>query len=135
MKNLRLYPPVKVVGQDFTGVKSVTVPHQSMTLKEIIKRFIRKESLPLEKQGFYSEKYGDLEKMQYEDITVQMERAEDLKAGMAAVKDREKKAREKKAKESPSGGSPPPTLPVGTPPAGTPDPFFPAGTPPTGQGA
>jgi len=74
---MRLYPKVAIVGQSFTGVPSVTVPNQSMTLKDIIARFIRRESLPIgNSQAMYAEGLGDLEKMAYSDITVQMEKAD-----------------------------------------------------------
>jgi len=62
MSTLRLYPPVKVTGQSFKNVKRIVLPSQSMTLREIIKRFIRKESLPIEKDGIYEDRYEDLEK-------------------------------------------------------------------------
>lgn len=55
------------------------IPNQSMTLREIIKRFVRKESLPISKEGHYEDRYGDLEKMSKQDITTQMEMAEVLK--------------------------------------------------------
>jgi len=74
---MRLYPKVAIVGQSFAGVPSVTVPNQSMTLKDIIARFIRRESLPIgNSQTMYAEGLGDLEKMAYSDITVQMEKAD-----------------------------------------------------------
>lgn len=97
MSNLHLYPPVKVRGKSFKGVKVVSVPNQSMTLAEIIKRFKRRESLPVEKQGFYEDRMGDLEKMSREDITVQMERAADLKQKIKAAEKRmETKAKKQK---------------------------------------
>lgn len=76
---MHLYPTVKVKGQSFNGVKEMTVPSQSMSLKEIIRRFVRRESLPISKEGFYSEQMGDLEKISNADITEQFERVEQLK--------------------------------------------------------
>lgn len=79
MKKLRLYPAVIVAGQSFKGVKISVLPSQSMSLQEIIKRFVRKESLPIEKPGVYSENHGDIEKMRYEDITVIEDRGRSLR--------------------------------------------------------
>lgn len=64
----------------------MVVPDQSMGLKEIIKRFIRKESLPIQKQGFYEDRFGDLEKMANEDIVVQLERAKEIGDYLARAK-------------------------------------------------
>lgn len=114
MSNIRLYPPVTVKGQSFEGVKICTVPNQSMTLKDIIKRFMRKESLPIEHQGVYAEGFGDLEKMSREDITTRHERAANLKPKLEkAWKD--KKEKEGKV-ESPSVPATPPS-PMPAPPA------------------
>lgn len=74
MSKLILYPAVKVTGQDFSKSKKHVVPRQNMTLKEIIKRFVKKEALPQMKEGVYNEDYDiDLEKVQREDITVKEE--------------------------------------------------------------
>lgn len=97
---IRLYPHRKDNGQDFTKDKIVTMPNQAMTLREIIRRFVRKESLPLEMEGFYSEKFGDLEKMSRQDITVKMERAEAIKTKL------EKGAKAYKARTQAGGESP-----------------------------
>jgi len=53
----------------FKKVQKVTVPNQSMTLREIIRRFTRKEPLAIEKQGFYETRFGDLDALQRMDIT------------------------------------------------------------------
>ncbi|MEM2002859.1 MAG: hypothetical protein QXT77_09465 [Candidatus Methanomethylicaceae archaeon] len=87
--NWHLYPSRKVVGQDYTNVKKIVVPNQSMTLKEILRRFVRRESLPVEKQGMYAEGFGDLEKMMHEDFTVQEERINELKKKVADAKEKE----------------------------------------------
>lgn len=80
VRPIRLYPQVVVSKQSFKGTKVCTLPDQSITLKEIIKRFLRKEALPISKEGLYEDRMGDLEKLANEDITVQMERAQELKA-------------------------------------------------------
>lgn len=105
---MHLYPIVKVIGQDFSKEKSVTVPQQSMTLREIIKRFVRGESLPISKEGTYEERMGDLEKLARADITVQMERVDWLKGRLdAAYKAAEASAGKGLPVESPSLGTPP----------------------------
>lgn len=88
---LRLYRPVKVIGQDLSKEKEITVPNQNMSLKEIIQRFMRRESLPVMQKGMYRDDLGDLEKMQNEDITVQMERADDLRTKIKNAETRMKK--------------------------------------------
>lgn len=110
---LRLYPEVKVKRQSFVGHKVHTIPSQCMTLRDIIIRFTRKESLPVEKQGVYIDNMGDLEKAQHEDLTVKHERAELLRQkiakGEAAAKLREEEAAErKKALESAASLAQPP---------------------------
>lgn len=106
MRNLRLYPSVQVARQSFKGVKTVTVPNQSMSLKEILKRFVRKESLAVEHDGFYADNLGDIEKIRNEDIIVQQERAEELKASILKAQKREEKkkadAEKKKAEQTKS---------------------------------
>lgn len=85
---MRLYPNVVVKGQSFKGVKITVVPNQSMTLKEIIKRFIKHESLPIIKEGTYSDKQDlDLEKFIQEDIVVRHELVEDHKQKVKGMKD------------------------------------------------
>lgn len=115
---IRLYPKVDVRGQDFRDVKVLTVPDQSMSLREIIKRFMRRESLPVEKQGIYATGLGDLEKIRNADITVQLDRAAQIQAAIAKGQANDAERR-KKAKESASGGPPPTSSPssVQVPPA------------------
>lgn len=69
---------VEIKGQDFTGEKVHTVPNQSMTLQEILKRFVRREQLPVMKDGVYETRFGDLEKLKNADITEQLDRADQL---------------------------------------------------------
>lgn len=94
---MRLYPNVVVKGQSFEGVKVVTLPMQSMTLQEVIRRFTRKESLPIEKVGVYEDRFGDLEKRSKMDIHDQMELAAGIKESIRKSKktENEKIAREK----------------------------------------
>jgi len=93
MKELALYPDRPTVKkQSFKGCKIVTVPSQNMRLREIITRFIRREALPVMHEGVYSTRMGDLEKLSKEDITVQMERVEELKANIAEGQKRVKDA-------------------------------------------
>lgn len=79
---MRLYPPVAVKRQSFKGEKILTIPSQSMSLHEIVRRFVRREALPLMKEGTYETRMGDLEKLSREDITVQMERVQELKSNI-----------------------------------------------------
>lgn len=77
---MRCYPKVNLAGQSFKGSKKFVVPSQSMTLKEILRRFVRKESLPISQEGVYDDRYDyDLEKLAKEDITVREEVAEEMR--------------------------------------------------------
>lgn len=102
VKKYSVIPRVEVRGQSFKGVKRSVVPNQSMSLREIVTRFIKKESLPISKEGIYSEVHGDLEKIQHEDFTEKMDRINDLKSkvkkGQSAEKERLKKEGEDKEK-------------------------------------
>lgn len=69
MKRLILYPEVKIQGIDFSKEKVVVVPDQSMSLHEIIKRFTRRESLPVQREGFYESRFDDLSKYHALDYT------------------------------------------------------------------
>lgn len=73
------YRTVAVKRQSFKLEKRITVPQQSMTLHEIIRRFVRREQLPVLKEGTYETRMGDLEKLAKEDISVQMERVEEIR--------------------------------------------------------
>lgn len=99
MMQTRLYPSRPIVGQDLSKEPIIVVPNQSMSLKDILKKFMRRESLPVEKQAFYAENLGDLEKLAKADITVQLERAADLKQKIARGEKafEEKNAAEKEA--------------------------------------
>lgn len=63
----------------FLGCKRSVVPNQCMSLAEIIKRFVRREPLPVAKEGVYEERFGDLEKIARTDITEQMEKVVELR--------------------------------------------------------
>lgn len=92
--------PAKVVGQSFKGVKRQTVPNQSMSLREIVQRFVRRESLPMSKEGVYEDRFGDLEKLSKEDIFIQMEKVKELQGQIAAFNKRQQdKAEKQKADE------------------------------------
>lgn len=81
------------------------VPNQSLTLKDIINRFIRKESLPIGREGTYNENLGDLEKIAREDIVDQKERAANIRSTLERVQ-KAHEAREKKKVESSTPASP-----------------------------
>lgn len=100
---VRCYPDVKVRRKSFKGVKRITVPNQSMSLREICQRFIRREELPLSKDGFYTTEHGDLEKLAKADFTVRAERLREVKAKVAAyqkAEDEKKAAAVKAAKDA-----------------------------------
>lgn len=92
-KQWRLYPDRQIVGQDLSKEKSVVVPNQSMTLKEILRRFVRRESLPIERQGIYAEGFGDLEKIMHEDFTVQEERLNEVRKKVENAKEKDARAK------------------------------------------
>lgn len=88
-----LYPTArKASRKSFIGVKRQTVPNQSMSLAEIVRRFIRREPLPVSHEGFYESRFGDLEKLSKADIVEQMSKVDELKAHIKAFKERQKKA-------------------------------------------
>jgi len=114
MSNMHLWPRVIVVGQDFSKEKSLTVPNQNLTLRDILLRFIRKESLPVEHDGTYAENLGDLEKMQHEDLTVRHERAQNIRNRLRDVKNYHDNL-SKKPVESPAPGPTPSGVVTGSP--------------------
>jgi len=89
---IELYPKVVVKGQSFKTSIKHAIPSQSMSLAEILRRFVRREQLPVSKEGIYTTQMGDLEKIAREDIFDQRERFE-------ALSDRIKKA-EKRTKDA-----------------------------------
>lgn len=110
---IRLYPPVKVVGQSFVGTKVLTVPNQSLTLKDVIRKFVRREALPIMHEGTYSEgDHGDLEKFATLDFTEQEEIVEAQKKKVSRFKEqlekRQKEKLEKHEKENQGKSDTPP---------------------------
>lgn len=69
-----------------------------MSLNEIVRRFVKRESLPMSKEGLYEERFGDLEKLAKADLVEQMERVEQLKSQIAAYKKRVKEDEERRVK-------------------------------------
>lgn len=110
-KKLRLYPSRTVKAQLFKGVKVNTLPNQSMSLKEVLRRFTRRESIPLAKDIFYEQRFGDLEKFQHEDIFVQEERIKELRAFGERIKKQEEE-RKKQKDPVPPKDPPPPATPA-----------------------
>jgi len=108
--NIRLYPPVRKIGQSFKGVKRCTVPNQSLSLKEIVKRFIRREQLPVAKNGVYEERFGDLEKISKMDIYDQMEVVKDLDSKIKAFIERDKERSDKAKADALASPAPPPIV-------------------------
>lgn len=98
---MRLYPTVVVEGQSFKGCKVYTVPQQNMSLREIIKRFVRREQLPVSHSGVYIENLGDLEKLARADIFERVEHAKELKEYIAKAKVRMEDLQKKKVADAP----------------------------------
>ena len=64
MRKLVLYADrPKVPGTSFKGCKKHVVPDQSLSLSEILRRFVRHEALNISKEGTYAETDYDLEKV------------------------------------------------------------------------
>lgn len=79
---------------------------------------MRREPLPLLRDGVYEERFGDLEKLGKADIVEQMERVELIKAQIAAFQRRQDEAAAKATTQStPTGSS---GAPVSTPAGGEP---------------
>jgi len=108
MSQLQLYPTVKVVGQSFSGEKLVTVPDQSLSIRQILVRYVRRQVLPVSREdGIYVEGLGDLEKISREDMVDRDARIASVRAKVAAV-------RPKKV-ESPAPGPTPSGVVTGSP--------------------
>lgn len=88
--NKLVFIPVldEVKGQSYKDQPIVVVPNQSMSIQEIWRRFTRREAVPAEKEGIYTDKLGDLEKLRDADITVRHERAATLKEKIKAAQKR-----------------------------------------------
>jgi len=72
--------------QLFKGVKVMVLPNQTMSLKEMLRRFVRREVLPVEKQGIYYESDYDLEKLAKEDRVDQEAILSEMKEVVAGKK-------------------------------------------------
>lgn len=88
---VRLYKIPVTKGKSFKGARKHVMPNQSMSLREIVQRFVRRESLPISKEGLYEERFGDLEKLKNKDITEQMDKVEELKTQIDGFTKRQKK--------------------------------------------
>jgi len=86
--HLYITPPRK--RQDLSKSPKITIPNQSMSLKEILRRFVRREALPIAREGTYEHRMGDLEKLKNADIVDQMERVSELKANIQEAVKRKK---------------------------------------------
>lgn len=64
-----LCSPKPAKGQDYRGVKVLTVPNQAMTLEEILTRFVRGEALNIGREVNYYDSDDDLEKVAKGDLT------------------------------------------------------------------
>lgn len=102
-RKIVLYPKVVVKAQDFKKSTVHTVPNQSMSLREILTRFTRREPLPVEKEGYYETRFGDIEKLKNLDPVEQQEESEKLKdlvkKGGARIKKEQQDAEEKRKAE------------------------------------
>lgn len=70
----------------FEGVKRLTLPDQCMSLKEMLRRFIHRETLPAAKDGIYVETEYDLEKLAKMDRVEQDEVLDVMKRDVASKK-------------------------------------------------
>lgn len=84
---MHLYANVKVKGQSFKGVKKQVVPRQSMSLREIITRFVKREPLPAMREGVYEDRFPyDLEKLSTLDVVEQHELIDELRVEGSRLK-------------------------------------------------
>lgn len=111
---LVLYPKVEYPTKSFKGAKKVTVPSQSMSLAEILRRFTRKESLPVEKEGVYDTRFGDLEKLKNADIVEQTEKVQQIRK-VVKRHNEIKKEKEEEEKRKAAAPPPPPVVPPDNP--------------------
>lgn len=78
----------------FTGVKRRTLPNQAMSLAEMFRRFVRREPLPVEKEGVYVESDYDLEKIAHMDTVEKEEVLQEMKESTRVKEAKVKKAQE-----------------------------------------
>lgn len=94
LNKIQIHPDVPRVRRVAYGKKR-TVPNQAMSLREMLRRFVRREPLPVEKQGVYIESDYDLEKLPHLDRTEQ----DEILAEMKGKTEKAKAKVEKKKKE------------------------------------
>lgn len=95
---VKLYNSRPIVGQSFKGEKRETLPKQAMSLREILRKFVRREALPaFHSDGVYETRFGDLEKLGTMDMHDQFEHAASLRDKIEAFNGREKLRVEKEA--------------------------------------
>lgn len=99
MKKAVLYPSVPRVRKTDVGKKR-TIPNQAMSLREMLKRFIRREALPVEKKGVYIETPYDLEKIPHMDRTEQEEILTEMKEKTAKAKAKVDKFKKEQAEKA-----------------------------------
>lgn len=114
MSGLSLYPSRPRVRINCAG-KVHVIPNQSYTLKEILQRFVRRESLPVVKEGTYADTGYDLEKVSNMDTVDRLDILEEVRSDVQ----RKRKKVEDLKKDVPPG--PPPGAPgMPVPPADPP---------------
>lgn len=85
-------------GADYSKEEIQVVPDQSLSLEEILERFVRHEELPIGKDASWDddeENQVDWEKIQHLDITEKMEYIEAIKETQAKYLDEKRSAEEK----------------------------------------
>lgn len=95
MKGAIMSSKRRVYRQSFADAERLVVPNQSLSLKQILQRFVRREQLPILREGVYEERFGDLEKMARMDMVDRAEIADDLREKIAGFERREKEREEK----------------------------------------
>jgi len=94
MKKTICYPEVARRPQSFKKSRVYVIPNQSMTLQEIIRRFVKREPLPQQKEGIYNEGEYDLEKVAKADMVEQDIILEEVKKDVEVKRKRAKKVQE-----------------------------------------
>lgn len=104
---IELYPKREQVFYSFTHCKRETVPGQALSLREIVRRFIRRESLPVGvNDGVYEERFGDLEKFAREDMFDQTQRADEWRSHVRKFNERSQEPKPKPDEGTGSDGPP-----------------------------
>lgn len=84
---------VRYKGQDFSKEEILTVPNQSLSLQEIIDRFIRNESVPVGFPTEFHESEDDIEKLRKMDPVDRAEYIKKMKDVQARYNEQEEKKR------------------------------------------